>query len=314
MSEYTSPDPRADDAHPRRKRRGWFWILLVLILLAGVMATVSGRGFGGAAGYGSGNPEIGQINLTLPIFSSESTLACFQMAEQSEKLKVLILRIDSPGGLVASSQEIYRRIRQFRQRRGLPVIVSVENVCASGAYYVAAAADTIIVNPGSQVGSIGVIVDLLNVRELMDKFGIDARTIKTGKYKDAGNPAKRLTEEEDELERRYFKGLIDAILDQFVKDVAESRRMPHDQVRKISHGGVFTGVQAVGLGLADITGNYVDAVEMAAKIAGIDPVKAVATMIEPPDRRGLVERLLFGQSARWDFGVLGRKFVLSFLP
>lgn len=301
----------------QKKKRKWFWVLLVLIALGIVLSVIANPKKGGRSLIDGGNPEIGQINLVSPIFSSEELLACFQLADQSKKLKVLILRVDSPGGFVGSSQELFRRIRQFREHRNLPVIVSVENICASGAYYIAAAADTIIVNPGSQVGSIGVIIDLLNVRELMDKFGIDARTIKTGKYKDAGDPTKRLTEEEDVLERTYFKGLIDQVLAQFVKDVAESRRLPEDKVRKIAHGGVFTGLQAVELGLADSVGNYVDAVRLAAGISGIDPHAAAATIFEPPDRRGLLERVILGESAggvtapiHW----LGRKYILSFLP
>lgn len=299
----------------QKKKRKWFRIIIVLLLLAGAMALVSGPRLGGRSLIDGGNPEIGQINLNVPIFSSEPLLACFQIAEQSEKLKVLILRVDSPGGFVASSQEIYRRILQFRERRNIPVIVSVENLCASGAYYIASAADTIIVNPGSQVGSIGVIVDLLNVRELMDKFGVDARTFKTGKYKDAGDPTKRLTEEDEALEEKYFKGLIGAVLTQFVSDVAAARHLPEEHVRKIAHGGVFTGLQAVDLGLADTVGNYVDAMGLAAKISGVDAGKAVATLIEPPDRRGLLERALVGQADRWGpLQFLGRKFILSFMP
>ena len=253
------------------KKRKWLKISLGLFVLAVILSVVAGQRVGGKSLIDGGNPQIGQINLVAPIFSAEPLLASFHLAEQSEKLKVLILRVDSPGGFVASSQELYRRVRQFRERRKVPVIVSVENVCASGAYYVSAAADTIIVNPGSSVGSIGVIVDLLNVRDLMDKFGVDARTIKTGKYKDAGDPTKRLTQEEDELDRKYFKGLIEAVLDQFGNEVAESRRLPVDKVRRIAHGGVCTGMQAVDMGLADTVGNYVDAVHLAASLAGLDP-------------------------------------------
>ncbi len=296
------------------KKRRWFWSLLILIVLAGILAIFAGPKGAGSGFLNGGNPEIGQINLTMPIFSSDDVLASFQIAEQSSKLKVLILRIDSPGGLVASSQEIFRRIRQFREHRNVPVIASVENVCASGAYYVASAADTIIVNPGSQVGSIGVIVDLVNVRELMDKIGLDARTIKTGKFKDAGNPTKRLTEEEEEQERRYFKTLIDAVLDQFVSDVALARNLPVEDVRKIAHGGVFTGLQALDLRMVDRVGNYTDAVRMAARISNLDPFKAAPTLIEPPDRRGLIERALFGKSSGWPIQLFGRQMVLSFLP
>ena len=304
------PDP---PMAPRAKKRKWLGLILILALLAGFLMIVAGPRVPGMGLPGS--PEIGQINLVSPIFSSEDLLACFHVADQSEKLKVLILRVDSPGGFVGSSQEVYRRVRQFKESRNLPVIVSVANVCASAAYYIAAAADTILVNPGSQVGSIGVIIDLLNVRDLMDKFGVDARTIKTGRYKDAGDPTRRLSEEDDREERRYFQSLIDPVLDQFVKDVAESRRMPEAAVRKVAHGGVFTGEQAVRLGLADEVGNYVDAISLAARLAGLDPRKAAATIIAPPDRRGLIERLLFGESARAGlFRSWGRKYSLAFLP
>lgn len=300
------------DEPTQKKKRRWLRWIIVLILFACVSAALLPAG----PLAPSGNPEIGRIDITTPIFSSESVLESFQQAELSDKIKVLIVRIDSPGGLVASSQEIYRRIQQFRERKNIPVIASVENVCASGAYYVAAAADTIIVNPGSQVGSIGVIVDLLNVRQLMDKFGIDARTIKTGRLKDAGDPTKRLTAEELETERQYFKGIVDSVLDQFVTDVASSRDLDVEKVRKLAHGGVFTGLEAVSLGLVDETGNYLDAVNLAAKIAGVNPLKASASLFEPPDRRGLMERVLFGKSDAWhmQLQLLTRKYVLAFLP
>lgn len=314
MDETYVPIPPAPPAPPKRKRR-WSRVIWILILLGGVMVLISMPSGGGRSLIDGGNPEIGQIDLNMPIFSAEPMMSSFQLAEQSDKLKVLILRIDSPGGFVGSSQELFRRVHQFRERRNIPVIVSVENLCASGAYYIAAAADTIIVNPGSQVGSIGVIADFLNVRELMDKFGIDVRTFKTGKYKDAGDPTKRLTEEEEELERKYFKGLIDAVLDQFVTDVATSRGLPEAQVRRLAHGGVFTGLDAVHLGLADAAGNYVDAMTMAAQVAGLDPATAVATIIEPPDRRGWIERVLFGEARNgWPMNYIGRKSILSFMP
>lgn len=298
----------------RRKKRKWpkylFWAVIVIVVLSFFSKSKqAGRGV-----LGNGDPEIGQIDLKMPIFSSEPILDCFQQAEQSEKLKVLILRIDSPGGFVGSSQELYRRIKQFRARKNIPVIASVENVCASGAFYIAAAADTIIVNPGSQIGSIGVIVDLLNVRDLMDKFGVDARTFKTGKYKDAGDPTKRLTHEESELERKYFQGIIDSVLDQFVTDVAESRKLSVPSVRQIAHGGVFTGLHAVELGLVDSVGNYVDALTLAAAIAGVDAQRASATFFEPPDRRGMIERALFGKSEISPLQFLRRQLLISFMP
>lgn len=294
-----------------RGGRRFLWI--VAIVLAFIVGYKWTQKSGGGFVHGA-SPEIGRIDISLPIFSSGDLMACFQQAEQAEKLKALILRIDSPGGFVGSSQELYARVRQFRERTGIPVIVSVENVCASGAYYIATAADTIIVNPGSQLGSIGVVIELLNVRDLMDKFGVSMRNIKTGELKDAGDPSKKLTAEEVALERKYFQGMVDEVLGQFVSAVAESRHLPEKKVREVATGGVFTGVRAVELGLADSIGNYVDAMKMAADIAGIESKTAVATVFEPPDERGLVERVLLGEASSWPVNILSRRYTLSFMP
>ncbi len=182
---------------------------------------------------------------------------------KNPKVKAIVLRIDSPGGGVGPSQEIYAEVRKTQREK--KVLVSVGSVAASGGYYVACAADKILANPGSITGSIGVIVESMNVEDLLQKIGLKSMVVKSGRLKDVGSPFRPMTEEEKNL----LQGVLDSVHDQFIRAVAEGRKLPVEQVRELADGRIFSGDQARQLGLVDELGTLEDAVEEAAKLAGI---------------------------------------------
>ena len=183
-------------------------------------------------------------------------------AQENPGVKAILLRINSPGGSPAASQEIYEELKKITK----PVVVSVSDACASGAYYVASAADMIIANKSSSVGSIGVILQIPNREELYEKLGLKYTTIKQGKYKDIGSPDRPLTPEEMDLLEDQTK----VIYEQFISDVAAGRGMDVETVKELATGWVFMGTEALELGLIDGIGTYKDALEIAAELGGIE--------------------------------------------
>ena len=182
-------------------------------------------------------------------------------AGKNPNVKAILLRVNSPGGSPAASQEIYEEIKKMEK----PVVVSVSDTCASGAYYVASAADRIIANRSSSVGSIGVIMQIPNYEDLYEKLGLKYTTIKQGKFKDVGSPDRPLTKEEMKLLEAQLK----EIYRQFISDVAEARSMDVSEVEELATGWVFLGTEALELGLVDNIGNYKDAINIAAELGGI---------------------------------------------
>jgi len=178
-------------------------------------------------------------------------------------VKAVVLRIDSPGGGVAPSQEIYDAVTKLRATK--PVVASLGGVAASGGYYIASACDAILANPGTLTGSIGVIMQLGNVQELLQKIGVQAEILKAGAYKDMGSPVRPLTDEE----RALFQQMIDSAHTRFINAVAGGRKMDEAKVRTIADGRVYSGEQARAIGLVDELGGLQDAIAMAAKRGGI---------------------------------------------
>ncbi len=181
-------------------------------------------------------------------------------------VKSVVIRINSPGGGVAASQEIYEAVKKFRSDTKKKVIVSMASVAASGGYYIACGADRIFANPGTITGSIGVIAEWYNYGDLLRWAKMQNVVIKSSAFKDAGSPTRPLTEEE----RAYFQSLINNMYDQFVLTVVESRKIEETEVRKLADGRVYTGQQAQASGLVDELGTLQDAIEAAAKMAGIE--------------------------------------------
>lgn len=199
---------------------------------------------------------IGGVSVT-----PQEIIEELKVAEETPNVKAILLRINSPGGSAAASQEIFEELKRVEK----PVVVSVGDICASGAYYVACAADKILANRASSVGSIGVIIQIANLEELYDKLGIKYTTIKQGKYKDVGSPDRPITPEE----RRLLEEQTKKIYEQFVSDVAKERNMDIGEVRKLATGWVFIGTEAVENGLIDEIGTYNDAIKVAAELGGI---------------------------------------------
>ncbi len=227
--------------------------------------------FGPSTNLSFGN-KIGVIPIEGAIMESQSIVSQLANFRKNKGIKAIILRIDSPGGGVGPSQEIYREVRRTIKTK--KVIVSMGSLAASGGYYVAAAADKIVASPGTITGSIGVIMEFIQLKELLKKIGISLEVMKSGEFKDIGSPHREMSERDKEL----ILELITDIQDQFVEAVAEGRNLAVEEVREIADGRVFSGAKAKELGLVDVLGNFQDAVDLAKKEAGI---KGEATLVYP---------------------------------
>ena len=194
--------------------------------------------------------------------SPESIINQILAAEGDSSIRAILIRVNSPGGSAAASQEMYLEVLRAKK----PVIVSVGDVCASGAYYVSSAADFIMASPSSLVGSIGVITEISNYEELYNKLGVKFIIIKQGKYKDLGDPGREPTAEEIELLREQGE----KVYERFIKDVAAGRNIDEADVREMATGMVFLGQEAIDMKLIDGIGNYEDAVVKAAELGGIE--------------------------------------------
>ncbi|HJR01978.1 MAG TPA: signal peptide peptidase SppA [Methylomirabilota bacterium] len=192
-------------------------------------------------------------------------------AEEDERVKALIVRINSPGGTITASDILYHELQAFKTRKKVPVIAVIMDVGASGGYYAALAADTIVVNPTTITGSIGVVMITVNAQGLLEKIGVAPLAIKSGPMKDAGSPFRSLTEPE----RAVFQGIIDDMYGRFVGLIVQSRRMPEERVRGLADGRVYTADQALRLGLVDRIGYLEDVVALAKERAGLDQAKVV---------------------------------------
>ncbi len=209
--------------------------------------------------------KVAVVELRDVILTSGDIVRQFKKYRENRSIKAIVFRVETPGGGVSSSQEIYEEVKKTRDS-GKPVVVSMGSVAASGGYYVSCGADRIVANPGTLTGSIGVIFQYLHVNRLLDKIGIDATTYKTGRYKDIGSPFRNPTEQD----RRFFDALLSDVYDQFVDVVATERHLDRDFVVRHADGRIFTGRQALELGLVDTLGTFEDAVAIAAEMGGIE--------------------------------------------
>lgn len=271
------------------QRREWFFIT-ILLAAAGVLAFFVLSLFWDLApddDFGlSGSGRIGLVEVKGIIFDAERTVKLLERFRDDKSIKAVLLRIDSPGGGVAASQEIYEATRRVRNS-GKFVIASMGSVAASGGYYIACGADTIMANPGTTTGSIGVIAEMINATDLLKKIGIEFNIIKSGRFKDSGTPFRRMTEED----RTYLQKYVNDAYQQFVEVVARERDLAHEKVLQYADGRVYTGQQARELGLVDLLGNYQDAISLAAQVIGL---KGKPRLVAPRKRRFTVLDLLFG--------------------
>jgi len=238
------------------------------LALGGLRNVITGNGLAAGTdsiylirmeGVISGTESSGLLGGTS--ITPESIIEQLISAEKNPGVKAIVIRVNSGGGSAAASQEIFEELKKVKK----PVVVSVGDICASGAYYISCAADMIVANRSSSIGSIGVIMQITNLEELYKKLGIEYTTIKAGKYKDAGSSDRPLTAEEQALlQEQTFK-----VYDQFINDVAQSRNIPVEKVKEIATGWVYLGTEALDLGLIDKIGTYKDAEKFAAELAGI---------------------------------------------
>ena len=242
----------------------FLFFLLIGIGIYSFISTDSSDENGYTSNLKSGN-KIGVLEINSEIITSDAVVKQVKEFTESSSIKALVVRVNSPGGGVAASQEMYQIIRQFRET-GRPVVISMGGVAASGGYYLALGGSKIMANPGTVTGSIGVILQLTKLKPLMDKVGVDIITVKSGKFKDAGSPFRDMTDDE----RKYFQGVIDDTYDQFVTAVVDERKLPKEKVLELAQGQIFTGRQALNAGLVDTLGTYEDAIIYAGKLAGID--------------------------------------------
>ncbi|GBE29322.1 putative signal peptide peptidase SppA [bacterium BMS3Bbin04] len=231
----------------------------MVLIIAGGWSPLDGE-----AGVGLSPNRVGLIEVFGPIYNAQGWVDEIDDYRENSKIKAIVIRFDSPGGAVAASQELYEAMKRARLEK--PVIASMGNVAASGAYYAALGADSIVANPGTTTGSIGVIMELMMMDELLSKLGLESEVVKSGEFKDAGSPTRPITMEE----RRYFQSYIDDAYAEFVDVVEQERGLDSLKVVEIADGRVFTGTQALEHGLVDILGDQYLATHLAAQMAGIE--------------------------------------------
>jgi protease IV len=250
------------------RNRMLIWLLLgggaFLLLIAIIVAVALTVSPDEAADF-SFSDRVQVVDIDGELVASRPVIDQLKRYEDSNSVKAILLNIDSPGGGVAVSQEIYAEVKRLREKKDKTVVAYLSSTGASGAYYVACAANKIVANPGTIVGSIGVIAEWVNYADLLEWAKLKDIVFKTGEFKDTGSPTRALTENE----RKYFQGLIDDMYVQFVEAVSAGRKMDLQEVRTMADGRVFTGRDAKQRKLIDEIGNFQDAVDLTAKLAGI---------------------------------------------
>jgi protease IV len=264
---------------------GGAFFLFVLAVFTLVYLTLHAGGTE-SAGFTSFGDRIGVVDLEGVILSPQPVVDELKKFGDDSSIKAIILHVNSPGGGVAASEEIYREVKRIRAEKKKKVVVSIETVGASGAFYVASASDKIFADEGSIVGSIGVIAQWVNYGDLLKWAKLKDVVIKTGEFKDTGNPARDLTP----AEQAYMQSLIDNMFGQFIKAVANGRGLKYDDVKAIANGKVWTGQQAQSMKLIDSIGDFQAAVSDTAKSVGI---RGEPTLVRPEkDRKTLLDLLL----------------------
>ena len=226
--------------------------------------------------------RVALVRIEGPIMDSRDTVDEIKDYVKDNSIKAIILRIDSPGGAVAPSQEIYEEVKKAAADK--KVVVSMGSIAASGGYYIAAPADLVMANPGTLTGSIGVIMEIPNVEGLMSKIGIRTEVIKSGKHKDMASAFRKMEKEDRDL----LQNVMDNVHEQFIRAVAAGRKLKVEDLRPIADGRIFTGEQAKAIKLVDELGTLEDAVKKAGELAGISGEPEV---VEKKERLSLIEML-----------------------
>jgi protease-4 len=274
------------------RSRWWIWLLVgggLFTLFVAAVFTLVYLSFGGQQddGFSGFGDKIAVVDLDGVILSPKQVVGQLKKFADDDSVKAIILHVNSPGGGVAASEEIYREVKRIRDQKKTRIVASIETVGASGAYYVASATDKIYADKGSIVGSIGVIAEWVNYGQLLKWAKLNAITLKAGEFKDTGSPTREMTP----AERQYMQSLIDNMHTQFIQAVADGRHEEVEDIRAIANGKVWTGEQAVGLKLVDQIADFEGAVKDTAKAVGIS---GEPNLVWPPKQKRSALDLLFG--------------------
>ena len=293
----SQPPAMPAPAPPRRDRLATGIVLFVFgglfLVFFGFLLLAYGAVRGASAGI-SGGPRVGVVEIKGVIgggaggVDGPTVLKQLRRFTEDGGLKAVVIRIDSPGGAVGTSQEIHDEVKRLAAKK--TVVCSMGDLAASGGYYIAVACPKIVATPGTLTGSIGVISQFPNFRGLVERFDVKMETVKSGPLKDAGNPFRDMTPED----RAYWQALINGVYEQFVAAVAAGRNKPVDEIRPVADGRVISGQEAQRLGLVDQLGNFYDAVELAkteAKLSG-EP-----QLVYPPDDKARFLERFMGEAA-----------------
>ncbi len=226
---------------------------------------------------------VAVVDIRGEIYYDLAKIQEIEWHRDDDNVKAMLVFINSPGGGVTASQALYEALQSVKRKK--PVVAFLASVAASGGYYAACAADSIVAHAGTLTGSIGVIATFLRTQELFSKIGLDVTVIKSGEYKDIGSPHRPMTD----AEREYIGELLDDVYQQFLRAVSEGRHMPIDAVAEVAEGRLYSGEQALKLGLVDRLGTYEEALEMAASLGGITGEPRI---VRTRKRRSLAERIL----------------------
>lgn len=250
---------------PRPKRRPVRTALAIVALIGIGFIALSLLGNFLSEGGWIGGDKVAVIRIEGVILDSRETIEELRHYRDNPSVKAIVLRIDSPGGAVVPSQEIFAEVRKTRAEGKIKLVTSMGNVAASGGYYIAAATDRIVANPGTLTGSIGVIMELANVKGLLEKVGVQSVVIKSGRHKDMASPFRAMTPED----RALLQTVLDDVHAQFIDAVATGRSLQLEQVKTLADGRIFTGKQAQTVNLVDELGDLHDAIQLAARLVGI---------------------------------------------
>jgi protease IV len=281
-----------------RRSRALLWILIgggaffLFVLAVFTLVYLTLHAGGTETGFDGFGDRIGVVDLEGVILSPQPVVSQLKRFADDSSIKAIILHVNSPGGGVAASEEIYREVKRIRADKKKKIVVSIESVGASGAFYVASASDRIYANAGSVVGSIGVIAQWVNYGDLLKWAKLKDVVIKTGEFKDTGNPARDLTP----AEQAYMQDLIDNMFHQFIQAVSDGRGLKYDDVKAIANGKVWTGEQAKEMKLIDSIGDFETVVSETAKSAGIS---GEPTLVRPEKERKTLLDLLLGDVSEY---------------
>jgi protease IV len=276
-----------------KKPRVWLWVVIgggaffAFLVTVFLLIYLSVKSDHENADFGGFGDKIAVVDVEGVIFEPRTVVKQLKKYGDDDSVKAIIIHMDTPGGGVAASQEIYSEVKRIREEKKKKIVTSIETVGASGGYYIASATDKIYANPGSVVGSIGVIAEWYNYEDLVKWAKLKPVTFKTGEFKDTGSPTRELTPREKE----YLQGLINDMYGQFMGAVSQGRKMKLEEVKGLADGRVWTGQQAKALKLVDEVGDYQDAIKDTARSVGI---RGEPVIVHPEPQRRTLADVLFG--------------------